>query len=65
MYDPLPTEFLENTRGPHFPYQSIPPFMFLFELFWTAAILNDIVEETNAYAQGGRTVVGSTMGGPN
>ena len=48
-----------------FLFQSIPSFKFLFELFWTAAILNDIVEETNAYARGGGTAAGSTMGGPN
>ena len=59
MYDPLPTEFLGNTTGPHFPYNSIYSFVFLFHLFWTATILNDIVDETNEYAQGLGTTIGS------
>ena len=65
VYDPMPNEFSRHPKGPHFPYNTIPYFMFLFELFWTTTILNGIVEETNEYVRGAGIALESTMGGSN
>ena len=61
----MPNEFSRPSKGPSFPYRMIPSFMFFFELFWAAAILNDIVEKTYEYARGPGVASRNTMGGPN
>ena len=46
----MPRPFTKLGKGPIFLYNTLLTFLTLFELFWTPAILNDIVNETNRYA---------------
>ena len=64
VYNPLPKPFSGNVRGPKFIYRIVPTFMVLFQLFWTLAIMSDIVVETNLYATS-KDPSGKCKGGEN
>ena len=64
MYSPMFGEFLGNVRGSTFNYGTIPIFMALFHLFWTLAIFDSIVTETNRYATTPLDDSGRIHGGP-
>jgi hypothetical protein len=62
-YDPPRNDFI-GYGGPKRRWRRFPSFMTLFQMFWSMAMLVDIVEETDRYA----TTVdgeGRTSGGPN
>ena len=50
MFDLMPRLFSRLGRGLIFLYNILSTFLTLFELFWSPAILNNIVNKTNRYA---------------
>ena len=50
LYNPMSRKFLRHPRMLSFVHCMVPSFITFFELFWTHAIIDVILVETNLYA---------------